>query len=121
MTYDPKKISYSKLLQVYWHNIDPTVRDRQFCDSGNEYRTVIFFHDPEQEREAKESEAELAKSKPFTGPIVTEIVPASTFYPAEDYHQEFYRKNPTEYGLYRLRLRTRQRLREIWGDASGGD
>ncbi len=79
VTYDPKKITYRKLLDVYWHNIDPTVRDRQFCDEGNQYRTAIFFHDAEQEREALASKAELEKTKPFSGPIVTEIVPATTF------------------------------------------
>jgi len=120
VTYDPKKTTYRKLLDVYWHNIDPTVRDQQFCDSGNQYRTAIFFHDAEQEREALASKAELDKTKPFKDPIVTEIVPASTFYPAEGYHQQYCRTHAIAYGLYRYNCGRDQRLRELWGAASGG-
>jgi len=120
VTYDPKRITYRKLLEVYWHNIDPTVRDRQFCDEGNQYRTAIFFHDAEQEREALASKAELEKTKPFSGPIVTEIVPASTFYPAEDYHQQYCRTHAISYGIYRYNCGRDQRLRELWGAAAGG-
>jgi len=120
VTYDPKKITYRKLLDVYWHNIDPTVRDRQFCDEGNQYRTAIFFHDAVQEREALASKAELEKTKPFSGPIVTEIVPASTFYPAEEHHQQYCRTHAIAYGIYRYNCGRDQRLRELWGAASAG-
>jgi len=120
VTYDPKKITYRKLLDVYWHNIDPTVVDQQFCDEGNQYRTAIFFHDADQQREALASKAELEKTKPFSGPIVTEIVPASTFYPAEDYHQQYCRTHAISYGIYRYNCGRDQRLRELWGAAAGG-
>ena len=117
--YDPKKITYRQLLDVFWHNIDPTVRDRQFCDEGMQYRTAIFFHDAEQAGEAKESKAELEKTKPFKNPIVTEIVPAATFYPAEDYHQQYCRTHRVAYGIYKYNCGREQRLRELWGAASG--
>jgi peptide-methionine (S)-S-oxide reductase len=120
ITYDPKKVSYRKLLDVFWHNIDPTTPDRQFCDVGHQYRTAIFFHNAEQEREARKSLAELKETKPFKAPIVTEIVPASTFYPAEDYHQDYYRKNPVRYRFYRYNCGRDRRLHELWGAASGG-
>jgi peptide-methionine (S)-S-oxide reductase len=117
--YDPAKVSYQKLLEVFWHNIDPTVADRQFCDRGNQYRTGIFFHDEEQKRLALASKAALDKSKPFKEPIVTEIVPAGTFYAAEDYHQDYYKKNPFRYNLYRTNCGRDRRLKQLWGDAAG--
>jgi peptide-methionine (S)-S-oxide reductase len=120
VTYDPNKISYRDLLNVFWHNVDPTTTDREFCDVGHQYRTAIFFHDAEQEREARESEAALEENKPFRDPIVTEIVPASTFYPAENYHQEYHRKNPILYRFYRYACGRDRRLREVWQAASGG-
>jgi len=120
VTFDPGKISYRKLLDVYWHNIDPTVIDQQFCDTGHQYRTAIFYHGAEQEREAKESLAELEKTKPFSDPIVTEIVPASAFYPAEDYHQQYCKTHRIAYGIYRVNCGRDQRLRELWGAAAGG-
>ena len=120
ITYDPLKISYRKLLDIFWHNIDPTTRDREFCDAGHQYRSAIFFHDAEQEREAKESKAALDESKPFKDPIVTEIVPATKFWPAEDYHQKYYLKNPVRYRFYRYNCGRDKRLRELWGAASGG-
>jgi peptide-methionine (S)-S-oxide reductase len=120
VTYDPDKISYRDLLKVFWHNVDPTTKDREFCDVGRQYRTAIFFHDAGQEREAKETAEAIEKNKPFKEPIVTEIVPASTFYPAEDYHQEYYRKNPIRYRLYRYACGRDRRLRELWEAASGG-
>jgi peptide-methionine (S)-S-oxide reductase len=120
MTFDPKKVTYKKLLDVFWHNVDPTTPDREFCDVGHQYRTAIFFHGPEQEREAKESEKEIEETKPFKDPIVTEIVPATMFWPAEDYHQDFYLKNPVRYKFYRFNCGRDQRLRELWGAASGG-
>jgi len=120
VAFDPKKVTYQQLLNVFWHNIDPTSRDREFCDVGHQYRTAIFFHGPEQEREAKASEKEIEETKPFKDPIVTEIVAASTFWPAEDYHQDYYLKNPVRYKFYRFNCGRDQRLRELWGAASGG-
>jgi peptide-methionine (S)-S-oxide reductase len=115
VVYDPKKVSYEKLLEVFWMNIDPTVRDRQFCDSGSQYRTGIFYHDDAQRKAAEASKAALAKSKPFPEPIVTPIEMAGVFYPAEDYHQDFYTKNPVRYNLYRTGCRRDERLKQLWG------
>ena len=113
--YDPKKVSYEKLLDVFWHNIDPTQKDAQFCDHGTQYRSAIFVHNDEQKKLADASKAALMKSKPFKGDIVTEIVPATTFYPAEDYHQDYYMKNPVRYKLYRTGCGRDARLKEVWG------
>ncbi len=113
--YDPAKISYQKLLEVFWQNIDPTVTDRQFCDIGHQYRTAIFYHDEEQRALAEESKARLEKTKPFKEPIVTEITAATEFYPAEDYHQNYYRKNPVRYKFYRYSCGRDKRLEELWG------
>jgi peptide-methionine (S)-S-oxide reductase len=120
ITFDPKKVTYQQLLSVFWHNVDPTSKDREFCDVGHQYRTAIFFHGAEQEHEAKASEKEIEETKPFKDAIVTEIVPASTFWPAEDYHQDYYLKNPVHYKFYRYNCGRDQRLRELWGVASGG-
>jgi len=113
--YDPAKTSYSKLLVVFWHNIDPTAADRQFCDVGPEYRAEIFYHDSEQRRLAEQSKAELELSKPFEEPIVTKITAASVFYPAEQYHQYYYRKNPIRYNYFHYTCGRAQRLEELWG------
>ena len=115
VVYDPKKISYEKLLDVFWHNVDPTVRDRQFCDHGTQYRTAIFVHDADQKRLAEESLKALEKTKPFPQPIVTEIVPAGPFYPAEEYHQNYYKKNPIRYAYYRSGCGRDARLEQLWG------
>lgn len=115
IVYDPAKVSYAKLLDVFWRNIDPTVRNRQFCDVGDQYRSAIFYHGAEQKRLAEASKAALAKSKPFPQPIVTEIVPAGVFTPAEAYHQDYYLKNPVRYKYYRYRCGRDQRLEELWG------
>jgi peptide-methionine (S)-S-oxide reductase len=115
ITYDPAVISYAKLLDVFWHNVDPTVKDRQFCDSGSQYRSAIFYHDEEQKRLAEASKKTLEQSKRFPGPIYTEIVPATTFYPAEEYHQKYYQKNPVRYKYYRYSCGRDQRLKELWG------
>ncbi|HOD36299.1 MAG TPA: peptide-methionine (S)-S-oxide reductase MsrA [Syntrophales bacterium] len=115
ITYDPTVISYSRLLDVFWHNIDPTVKDRQFCDVGAQYRTAIFYHSAEQKRLAEASKKALEQSKRFPGPIYTEITAAATFYPAEEYHQKYYQKNPVRYKLYRFNCGRDQRLRELWG------
>ena len=115
--YDPKKISYDKLLEVFWKNIDPTQKDAQFCDHGSQYRSAIFVHNDEQKRLAEASKAALAKSKPFKGDIVTEIAPATTFYRAEEYHQDYYIKNPVRYKFYRTGCGRDARLKELWGSA----
>lgn len=115
IVYDPAKVSYSKLLDVFWRNIDPTVRNRHFCDVGDQYRSAIFYHDAEQKRLAEASKAALAKSKPFPQPIVTEIVPAGVFTAAEAYHQDYYLKNPLRYKFYRYSCGRDQRLEELWG------
>jgi peptide-methionine (S)-S-oxide reductase len=120
VVYDPAKVSYEKLLDVFWHNIDPTVKDRQFCDVGRQYRSAIFYHNEEQKRLAEGSKEALEASKRFKGPIYTEIVPASTFYPAEDYHQEYYKKNPVRYKFYRWNCGRDERLKELWGKEAGG-
>jgi peptide-methionine (S)-S-oxide reductase len=113
--YDPAQVSYDKLLEVFWRNIDPTVKDRQFCDQGNQYRAAIFYHDEEQRRQAEDSRKKVEATKSFKGPIVTQIVPASTFYPAEDYHQDFYKKNPVRYKFYKYNCGRAKRLEELWG------
>jgi len=117
--YDPAKISYGKLLDRYWHNIDPTTKDRQFCDAGNQYRSAIFYHNEEQHRLALQSKKALEQNKPFKGSVLTEIVPAGEFYPAEEYHQHYYKKNPIRYKYYRTSCGRDKRLKELWGDKAG--
>lgn len=117
VVYDPNKVSYEKLLEVFWRNIDPLDKGGQFCDRGSQYRTGIFYHDETQKRLAEESKKELDESKRFQQPIVTEIVPASEFTLAEDYHQDYYRKNPIRYKVYRWGCGRDQRLAEVWGAA----
>ena len=117
VVYDPKKIGYAKLLEVFWRNIDPTVKNRQFCDIGAQYRSGIFYLDQEQKRLAEESRAALEKSKPFKDPIVTEITLANDFWPAEDYHQDYYLKNPLRYAYYRAGCGRDARLKQLWGSA----
>jgi peptide-methionine (S)-S-oxide reductase len=117
--YDPAKVSYETLLNIFWHNIDPTTKDRQFCDSGNQYRSAIFFHDEEQHRLALQSKTQLEKTKTFKEPVVTEITQATVFYPAEEYHQHYYKKNPIRYKFYRTNCGRDRRLKELWGSAAG--
>ncbi len=119
IVFDPTKTGYEKLLDIYWHNIDPTLKDRQFCDAGHQYRTAIFYHSEEQRRLALRSKELLEKNKPFKGPVVTEIVPAGEFYPAEEYHQHYYKKNPIRYKFYRSGCGRDRRLQELWGSAAG--
>ena len=119
IVYDPAKISYARLLEVFWHNIDPTTPNGQFCDKGTQYRSAIFYHDATQKRLAEASQQALEASKPFTAPIVTEITPASEFYPAEEYHQDYYQKNPIRYKVYRYGCGRDRRLHELWGDPQG--
>jgi len=120
IVYDPSKITYRKLLDVFWRNVDPTVEDRQFCDVGNQYRSAIFYHTEEQKRLAEDSKRAIEQSKKLPGPVRTQIVPASTFYKAEEYHQDYHKKNPVRYKFYRWNCGRDQRLKEIWGDEAGG-
>jgi peptide-methionine (S)-S-oxide reductase len=115
IVYDPQRVSYAQLLDVFWHNIDPTMADGQFCDWGDQYRSEIFYHTPEQQQLAEQSMAALAELKPFEEPIVTRISAATTFYPAEDYHQDYYLKNPLRYKFYRYGCGRDQRLEALWG------
>jgi len=119
VVYDPDKVSYEKLLDIFWHNIDPTTKDRQFCDGGNQYRSAIFYHNETQKKLAEASKLALDKTKPFREPIVTGIVRAGEFYPAEEYHQHYYKKNPVRYRFYRQGCGRDKRLKELWGSAAG--
>lgn len=116
VVYDPARVSYEQLLDHYWHSIDPTTRDRQFCDVGSPYRTAIFTRDAAQMQAARASLAALEKTKPFKEPIVTEIVAAGAFYPAEAYHQDYYKKNPLRYRYYRASCGRDARVKQLWGD-----
>jgi peptide-methionine (S)-S-oxide reductase len=113
--YDPKRVSYDKLLDVFWHNIDPLTPNAQFCDHGRQYRTAIFYSNNEQKRLAEASKKALEASGRFQQPIVTEIVPLEEFYPAEEYHQDYYKKNPIRYKYYRYACGRDARLQELWG------
>lgn len=110
--YDPSQVSYEKLLEVFWQNIDPTVKNRQFCDVGNQYRSAIFYENDEQKKLAEQSR-EKVKAKLKTV-VFTEISPLKNFYPAEEYHQNYYKKKPLLYKYYRYRCGRDQRLEEIW-------
>ncbi|WP_026689586.1 peptide-methionine (S)-S-oxide reductase MsrA [Alteribacter aurantiacus] len=101
ITYDPDVFKYEKLLELYWSQIDPTDPGGQFHDRGESYKTAIFFHDDEQKKLAEQSREKLAASGKFKKPICTEIRPASVFFEAEEYHQDYYKKNPTHYNMYR--------------------
>jgi peptide-methionine (S)-S-oxide reductase len=113
VVYDPARIGYEKLLEVFWHNIDPLTRDAQFCDHGRQYRSAVFFHDETQQRLAETSKREVQKR--FDRPIVTEIVAAGEFWRAEEHHQRYHEKNPIRYKYYRWNCGRDQRLRELWG------
>ena len=117
VVYDPKKVTYEQLLDVFWHNVDPLDRGGQFCDRGNQYRTAIFYHDAEQQRLAEQSKEALDASGKLKKKIVTEIVPAGEFYAAEDYHQEYYIRNPIRYKYYRFNCGRDDRLKQLWGEA----
>lgn len=113
IVYDPKKITYDKLLEVFWRNIDPLAADGQFCDLGSQYRSGIFYHDGNQKSAAEKSKK--AVQARFKQPVATEITAATAFYPAEDYHQDYYKKNPVRYKLYSHGCGRAQRLEEVWG------
>ncbi|MDP9133036.1 MAG: peptide-methionine (S)-S-oxide reductase MsrA [Nitrospirota bacterium] len=113
--YDPAKVSYVTLLDAFWHNVDPVTPNAQFCDHGGQYRAVIFYQTDEQKHAAEASKRALEQSKRFVQPIVTELIMASQFYPAEEYHQDFYKKNPIRYKFYKYNCGRTQRLEELWG------
>jgi methionine-S-sulfoxide reductase len=111
--YDPARVTYQQLLDVFWHNIDPTVTNRQFVDRGTQYRPEIFYHDEEQRRLAEESKKDVEK---LFGAVEVRITPAGSFYPAEEYHQDFYQTNPDHYNAYHDGSGRERRLKELWGD-----
>jgi peptide-methionine (S)-S-oxide reductase len=116
--YDPERVSYEELLRVFWRNVDPTDAGGQFCDRGNQYRTGIFYHSEEQKRQAEATKRELEGR--FDRPVVTPIEAAGAFYPAEEYHQDFYDKSPIRYKVYRTGCGRDRRLEELWGEEAGG-
>jgi peptide-methionine (S)-S-oxide reductase len=118
VAYDPTKITYARLLDVFWKNIDPITPNRQFCDAGTQYRSAVFYHDEEQKRLAEASKKALENSGRFQQPIVTEIVAASPFYRAEEYHQDYYKKNPIRFNYYKYACGRARRLEELWGKSS---
>lgn len=113
--FDPAKTNFARLLAAYWPTIDPLTLNRQFCDGGPQYRSAIFYHNSDQKKKIEASKAELVASRRFSQPIVTEILPATTFYPAEEYHQNYYIKNPIRYAFYRSGCGRDGRLEEVWG------
>jgi peptide-methionine (S)-S-oxide reductase len=115
IVYDPTVIGYAELLDVFWHNIDPLDAGGQFCDRGMQYTTAIFYHDEHQRELAEQSKRALEQSGKLPGKVVTSIIAASTFYPAEDYHQDYYRRNPLRYKFYRFTCGRDARLEELWG------
>ena len=118
VVFDARRVTYEQLLDVFWHNIDPTVADQQFCDHGNQYRTAVFYHNDAQRQAADASLAALEQSKRFKAPIRTQLVKAAAFYPAEEYHQDYYKKNPVRYKFYRYNCGRDQRLIELWGSST---
>ena len=116
IAYNPDKVSFEELLAVYWVNIDPTNQNGQFCDRGNQYRSALFYHDEDQKRLIEESRRDLDETKPFKQAIVTEIIPFEQFYSAEDYHQDYYQKNPLRYKYYYYACGREKRLKELWGE-----
>ena len=116
VTYDAHKINYSQILDYFWRHVDPTRDDGQFCDRGLQYRPAIFYQDKTQKKLALASTKQIEQSKPFAEPLKVELIQASTFYPAEDYHQDYYKKNPIRYNFYRFNCGRDRRLKQIWGD-----
>ena len=115
IAFDAAKVSYEQLLEIFWRSVDPTTKDAQFCDHGNQYRSAIFFRTDEEKRASDSSKQAIEQSRRFKEPIVTQIVMAPQFYPAEEYHQDFYKKNPIRYKLYKYNCGRAQRLEELWG------
>ncbi len=116
VVYDPSKVSYQRLLDAFWHNVDPVTPNAQFCDHGSQYRSAIFFQTEEEKRASDASKQTIEQSKRFNEPIVTQIVMASQFYPAEEYHQDYYKKNPVRYKFYKYNCGRAQRLEALWGN-----
>ena len=116
VVFDPARVTYARLLDVFWRNVDPLTPNRQFCDAGSQYRSAIFYHGAEQGAAARASKDALARSGRFTKPIVTEVVGAGPFYAAEAYHQDYYRRNPIRYKFYRGRCGRDNRLAQLWGE-----
>ena len=117
VVYDPAKVTYEQLLEVFWRNVDPVDGGGQFCDRGSQYRTGVFYEGPDQKAAAEDSRRRLDESGRLPGKIVTEITPLEAFYPAEDYHQDYYKKNPVHYNRYRLGCGRDHRLKELWGES----
>jgi peptide-methionine (S)-S-oxide reductase len=115
VVFDPRRVSYAQLLNVFWRNVDPLTANRQFCDVGAHYRSAIFVRGADQRQRAEGSKAQLERSGRFKQPIVTEVIPAATFYPAEEYHQDYHNKNPLRYKYYKFTCGRAQRLQEVWG------
>ena len=115
VSYDPAKVSYQKLLDVFWRNVDPITPNAQFCDHGSQYRSAVFYRTDEEQRLSEESKAAIERSKRFSAPIATQLVKASVFYQAEDYHQDYYKKNPLRYKYYKYCCGRAQRLEALWG------
>jgi peptide-methionine (S)-S-oxide reductase len=115
INYDPSKVSYQKLLEAFWRNIDPVTPNAQFCDHGSQYRSAVFYGTEEEQRLSEESKSTIERSKRFSVPIVTQLVKVSTFYPAEEYHQDYYKKNPVRYKYYKFSCGRAQRLEALWG------
>jgi peptide-methionine (S)-S-oxide reductase len=113
IVYDPAKVSYQQLLDVFWKNVDPLAADKQFCDTGDQYRSAIFYHDEEQRKLAEASKTSVQGK--FKEPVQTQIAAAGAFYPAEDYHQDYYKKNPVRYKFYRYNCGRDARLEQLWG------
>ncbi len=116
VVFDRQRVTYEQLLEVYWRNVDPLSANGQFCDRGSQYRAAVFFHDEAQRRAAEASKTRVQQR--FLEKVVTEVVPASTFYPAEEYHQDYYRRNPERYQRYRTGCGRDRRLRELWGEGA---
>lgn len=113
--YEPSKVSYSQLLEAFWRNVDPVTANAQFCDHGSQYRAAIFYRNEEEKQAAEDSKRAIEQSKRFKEPIVTQLAPAGEFYPAEEYHQDFYKKNPIRYKFYKYNCGRAQRLEVLWG------
>ena len=121
VVYHPSEISYERLLEIYWHNIDPTQGDGQFCDRGAQYRSAIFVRDADERKQAERSKSAIEKVKTLRAPVVTRILPFTGFWPAEEYHQDYFRKNPDDYHRYREGCGRDRRLHELWGAKAGED
>jgi peptide-methionine (S)-S-oxide reductase len=117
--YDPAKVTYEQLLDIFWHNIDPVTADSQFCDHGHQYRSAVFYENDEQKAAAEASKKKIEAGRHFKDPIKTQIAPVIRFWPAEEYHQDFYKKNPVRYKAYRQGCQRDRRLQEVWGDEAG--